>query len=178
MRIPEGTIGADILVLITGGTFDKAYDAVRGELNFGTTHLPEILKEVRCRLTLELEINQLKDSLDMDDADRDRIVRSCKKTDLQKIVITHGTDTMEQTAKYLVTQGLPELQSKTIVLTGAMVPYSFKNTDAVFNLGTSLGAVQLLGPGVYICMHGKVFSALGVKKNRKAGYFEKTGNEV
>lgn len=161
---------APIRIIITGGTFDKQYDPLRGELTFNRTHLPEILSAVGCRVPTELEISQLIDSLDMVEHHRDRIVDSCRAAAEDRIVITHGTDTMTVTADRLVEARLP----KTIVLTGAMVPYAVNGSDAVFNLGAAIAAVQLLPAGVYITMHGQVFAAQAVRKNRAAGFFERT----
>lgn len=160
-----------VRIIITGGTFDKGYDALKGELGFENTHLPEILRQVRWFESVELEINQLKDSLDMDDSDRLRILKSVLSCPENQIIITHGTDTMTRSADYLL-RGLPTDNKKTVVLTGAMVPYSFKNSDALFNLGCAAQAVQLLEPGVYITMNGKTFRAGQARKNKDAGLFE------
>ncbi len=159
-----------IRIIITGGTFDKGYDELKGELTFKNTHLPEILEQVRCTQPIELEINQLKDSLDMADEDRLSIGKSCALSPETMIVITHGTDTMDKTAQFL--DGMDELKGKTIVMTGAMVPYSFKHSDAMFNLGASIMAVQLVGPGVFVCMNGRVFSGNRVFKDREQGVFQ------
>lgn len=160
-----------VRVIITGGTFDKEYDPLRGELTFTNTHLPEILRTVRCRVPVELEINQLIDSLHMAETHRRSVVDSCTRAVESMIVITHGTDTMTNTAARLIDAALP----KTIVFTGAMVPYSISGSDAVFNLGAAIAAVQLLPRGVYVAMHGMVFDARQVKKDREAGYFEGAG---
>jgi len=146
-----------IRILITGGTFDKHYDEIK-----------EILKYVRCTLPLELELNQLIDSLEMHLSNRIRILESCRRAPEDRLVITHGTDTMIQTARVLGEAGLP----KTIVLTGAMVPYAVAGSDALFNLGCAIAAVQLLEPGVYLAMNGRVFRWDNVRKNREAGVFE------
>ncbi len=159
-----------IRIIITGGTFDKAYDAIRGFLTFKDTHLPEILGFVRCSVPIQLELNQLIDSLDMQIANRLSILESCRRAPEDRIVVTHGTDTMVETAKVLGEAGL----AKTIVLTGAMVPYIFNNSDAVFNLGCAITAVQLLPPGVSIAMNGRVFPWNQVRKNREIGGFEET----
>ena len=157
-----------IRIIITGGTFDKQYDELRGRLTFKDTHLPEILKIVRCTVPIEVELNQLIDSLDMQTANRLLVLESCRRAPEEHIVITHGTDTMVETAEVLGGAGL----DKTIVLTGAMVPYVFTGSDAVFNLGCAVTAVQLLGRGVYIAMNGRVFPWENVQKNRDRGVFE------
>jgi L-asparaginase len=157
-----------IRIIITGGTFDKHYDEIRGSLTFKDSHLPEILKFVRCSVPIELELNQLIDSLDMQTANRLQVLESCRRAPEERIVITHGTDTMVETAEVLGRAGL----AKTVVMTGAMVPYIFSNSDAVFNLGCALTAVQLLPHGVFIAMNGTVFPWDRVRKNRQQGIFE------
>jgi L-asparaginase len=157
-----------IRIIITGGTFDKHYDEIRGILTFKDTHLPEILKYVRCTLPIELELNQLIDSLDMHLANRLKILESCRRAPESRIVITHGTDTMIETGRILGQAGL----GKSVVLTGAMVPYSFTASDAVFNLGCAITAVQLLPPGVYVTMGGRVFPWDRVRKHKETGTFE------
>jgi L-asparaginase len=157
-----------IRIIITGGTFDKHYDEIRGSLTFKDSHLPEILKFVRCSVPIELELNQLIDSLDMHTANRLRILESCLHAPEEMIVITHGTDTMVETAAVLGEARL----SKTIVLTGAMVPYIFSNSDAVFNLGSAITAVQILPKGVHVVMNGRVFGWDNVRKNKELGVFE------
>lgn len=157
-----------IRLIITGGTFDKDYDALKGELTFKQTHLPGILEQIRCTVPVALEINQLIDSLEMSAEDRQKILASCIAAPESHILITHGTDTMVETAAVLGGAGL----EKTIVITGAMVPYAMSNSDAVFNLGCGFCAVQLLGPGVYIAMNGRIFPWDGVRKNRGRGIFE------
>ena len=159
-----------IRIIITGGTFDKHYDELHGELTFKNTHLPEILSFVRCTVPIELEINQLIDSLDMQLPNRMRILQSCRIAPEDRIIITHGTDTMVETAKLLGETGI----EKTIILTGSMVPYAFTNSDAVFNLGCSIIGVQLLPAGVYLAMNGKIFPWNKVRKNKKTGFFEET----
>jgi L-asparaginase len=160
-----------IRIIITGGTFDKQYDEIRGSLTFKDSHLPEILKFVRCSVPIELELNQLIDSLDMHTSNRLRVLESCRRAAEEKIVITHGTDTMVETAAVLGESQLP----KTIVLTGAMVPFIFSNSDAVFNLGCAVTAVQVLPPGVYVAMNGQVFNWNRVRKNKQLGVFEEKG---
>ena len=162
-------------IIITGGTFDKRYDAIRGQLTFADTHLPDILEQVRCSLPIELELNQLIDSLDMQDENRLRVLNACRSAAEEYIVITHGTDTMAETASVLgraFDAGEPALAGKRIVLTGAMVPYSVSGSDALFNLGSAVMAVQLVAQGVYIAMNGRCFPWHSVAKNRALGVFE------
>ena len=156
-----------IRLIVTGGTFDKQYDEVQGRLTFKHTHLPEILERVRCTVEVRMELNQLIDSLKMRQANIVLMLEACKKAQERRIVITHGTDTMTETARVLGEAGL----DKVIVLTGAMIPYAFKNSDALFNLGGSLVAVQLLSPGVYIVLNGQVFAWDNVIKDRERGVF-------
>lgn len=156
-------------IIATGGTFDKIYDELKGELTFKNSHLSEIMKIVRCTLDYKLSYLPLKDSLIMDDVDRSIIVETCKGSVAEKIIIIHGTDSMELTAKTL---GLASLD-KTIVLTGAMVPYSVTGSDAIFNLGTAIGFVQMNKPGVFVSMNGRCFEWDKVRKNREKGVFEK-----
>ena len=161
-----------IRLLITGGTFDKHYDALKGELTFRRTHLPEILETVRCTAPIELEIIQLLDSLEMGEDDRERIASSCERAAERHILITHGTDTMTVTAcRLLAAHDRGSMRDKTIVLTGAMVPFTVTGSDALFNLGGAIVAVQMLPAGVYIVMHGRVFHAGSVTKNRTVGQF-------
>ncbi len=157
-----------VRIIITGGTFDKYYDEIKGELTFKNTHLPEILRRARVTLPLELELNQLIDSLYMTDEHRQRILASCQQAPEENIVIIHGTDTMVETARLIGAAGLP----KTIVLTGAMIPYAVTGSDSLFNLGFSVAAAQLLPQGVYIGMNGRVFPWDDVRKNREQGVFE------
>jgi|SRR5690554_3006111 len=156
-----------IQLIITGGTFDKYYDEIQGGLTFKNTHLPEIIKHVRCTIEIRMEIDQLVDSLEMSYSNRLRILELCKQAEEELIVITHGTDTMTDTARVLGEAGL----EKVIVLTGAMIPYTLKNSDAIFNLGGSIVAVQLLPAGVYIVMNGQVFKWDNVEKDRERGIF-------
>ncbi len=160
-----------ILVIVTGGTFDKHYDEIRGELTFKESHLPEILKQVRVTLPIRVETNQLIDSLQMQDDNRRSVLEACSSAAETRIVITHGTDTMAKTAALLGAAGL----GKTIVLTGAMVPFKIQGSDALFNFGTAVAAVQLLPEGVYIAMNGRFFPWDRVEKNRTLGVFEYTG---
>jgi L-asparaginase len=157
-----------IRVIVTGGTFDKHYDEIRGELTFKDSHLPEILKLTRVTVPVEIELNQLIDSLQMQDANRSSVLEACRKAAEQRIIITHGTDTMTLTAGLLGPAGL----GKTIVLTGAMIPYKIQGSDALFNFGTAFAAVQLLAPGVWIVMNGRAFAWDKVRKNREIGVFQ------
>ena len=157
-----------IKVFITGGTFDKEYNELNGSLFFKETHLHEMLQLGRSRLELAITTLMMKDSLDFNDADRKLIADACVATAEEKILITHGTDTMAITASYLA----KHCPDKTIVLTGAMVPYKFGSSDGLFNLGSALAFVQVLPKGVYIAMNGKIFEADKVKKNTDKGEFE------
>lgn len=161
-----------IKILVTGGTFDKEYDEINGKLYFQNTHLPELLQLGRCRLDIEIRTLMMIDSLDMTDEDRETILNFCKKSAEDRIVITHGTDTMEVTAKVLGNANLP----KTIVLTGAFIPIKFGSSDGLFNLGSALAFVQTLPHGVYVAMQGKYFLWNNVRKNRTSGIFEETLN--
>ena len=158
-----------IRIVVTGGTFDKTYDEISGRLSFGSTHLPEMLRLGRSRVETTIEMLMMIDSLDMTDADRARIVESCVRCAEHRIVITHGTDTMVETAR-AVAQGV---SGKTVVLTGAMVPYAFGSSDGLFNLGSALSFAEVLPPGVYIAMNGQHFLWDRVRKNREAGVFER-----
>jgi L-asparaginase len=155
-------------ILATGGTFDKQYDPIKGNLQFSDSHLPQIVKRVRLTARHALEEVFLMDSLDMQDADRVRVLDACRRATEKSIVIVHGTDTMRETAVVLAQDKL----SKTIVLTGAMIPYEIANSDALFNLGFACGVAQTLPHGVYIAMNGQVFPWDRVQKNRSAGIFE------
>jgi len=157
-----------VKILVTGGTFDKEYDEITGKLYFNATHLPEILHLGRCDLTVSIESLMMIDSLEMTDADRQRILEECRRCEESRLVITHGTDTMEVTARMLGEAGL----KKTIVLTGAMIPYKFGSSDGLFNMGTALAFVQSLPHGVYVAMNGKCFTWDNVRKNRAKGTFE------
>lgn len=157
-----------IQVFITGGTFDKEYNELNGSLYFKETHLQEMLEKGRSRLELQTETLFMKDSLEFTDFDREKIQAACAAATSNRILITHGTDTMTQTAEFLADR----VQDKTIVLTGAMIPYKFGSSDGMFNLGSALAFVQLLPPGVYISMNGKIFPAGHVRKNLARGEFE------
>ncbi len=160
-----------IRVFITGGTFDKTYDEIGGRLSFGDTHIQEMLRLGRCRLELAVRTLMMVDSLDMTAADRQLILENCRAAQESQIVITHGTDTMTDTARVLGEAGL----DKTIVLTGAMVPYAFGSSDGLFNLGSALSFVQALPSGVYIAMNGRCFRWDDVVKNQRLGVFETRG---
>jgi len=155
-------------ILATGGTFDKHYDELAGKLGFGTSHLPAVIARSRMTVDVALEQLPLLDSLDMQDADRQRVLASCRASAEHAIVIIHGTDTMRETGEVLGNANL----GKTIILTGAMIPYEIANSDALFNLGFACGVAQTLPAGVYVAMNGQVFSWDNVQKNRAAGVFQ------
>jgi L-asparaginase len=159
-------------IILTGGTFDKHYDALAGQLTFAESHLAEIV--TRSRLTLEIVVESvvMLDSLDMQPEHRERVLASCLSAAESSLIVIHGTDTMEETAAVLG----PALANsgKRVVLTGAMVPYEVRGSDALFNLGFALAAAQLAAPGVYIAMNGRLFPWNTVKKNRTMGLFEAT----
>ena len=158
----------EILILVTGGTFDKEYNELTGELFFKDTHVGEMLKLGRNLVAVTTHTLMMKDSLLMSDEDRKLIADHCKKVEQQHILITHGTDTMVETANYLLKQAT----GKTIVLTGAMIPYKFGSSDGLFNLGSGLAFLQSLNKGVYIAMNGRCFQAGNVRKNKADGVFE------
>ena len=157
-----------IQIFVTGGTFDKEYNELSGTLAFKNTHMKELLKLGRAKIEVNITMLMLMDSLDMTDKERETIAQNCIDTLHNKIVITHGTDTMTETAKVLARK----IKSKTIVLTGAMIPYAFGSSDGLFNLGSALAFVQTLPTGVYIAMKGRYFNWDNVRKNREAGEFE------
>jgi L-asparaginase len=159
-----------IRILITGGTFDKQYDEIHAKLVFTESHLPEMLRLGRNRVDVHVRTIMMIDSLDMSDADREVIAQNCRQCDETKIVITHGTDTMVETARVLAAR----VEGKTIVLTGAMIPYAFGSSDGLFNLGSALSFVQVLPPGVYVAMNGRYFTWDAVRKNKQTGVFEET----
>ncbi|MGE5246645.1 MAG: asparaginase domain-containing protein [Betaproteobacteria bacterium] len=159
-----------IRVFVAGGTFDKEYNELTGALAFKDTHLPEMLRLGRCRLPVAIRTLMMLDSLDMTDADRRRIVEACREASEPRIVVTHGTDTMVETARAIAAAGL----AKTVVLTGAMIPYAFGSSDGLFNLGSALSFAQVLPPGVYVAMNGQCFAWDRVRKNRETGTFEGT----
>jgi L-asparaginase len=160
-----------IRILVTGGTFDKEYDELRGRLFFKDTHVPEMLAKGRSLVPSVVETLLMVDSLDLTDAERQRIVARCRSCDEQRLVVTHGTDTMVETARAIAAAGL---DGKTVVLTGAMIPYAFGSSDGLFNLGSALSFAQTLPPGVYVAMNGQWFPWDAVRKNRDAGVFERT----
>lgn len=154
-------------IISTGGTFDKHYDEIKGALSFGDSHLPEIMARARLTIPVEWEALPPLDSLDMTDADRQLILQACMRAREECIVITHGTDTMSETAELLGKAML----TKTIVLTGAMIPYEIAGSDALFNFGHAFGIAQAVQHGVYIAMNGQVFSWNNVRKDKSAGIF-------
>jgi L-asparaginase len=160
-----------IRILVTGGTFDKEYNELTGTLYFQNTHLPEMLRLGRCHVDVSIDTLMMIDSLEMTDDDRRRIVDECRRAPETQIVVTHGTDTMVETARTLAA-AFPSGGEKTIVLTGAMVPYAFGSSDGLFNLGSALSFVHVLPAGVYIAMNGRYFVWDRVRKNRQTGVFE------
>jgi len=157
-----------VRIFITGGTFDKEYNELNGQLFFKDTHMADLLKLGRCRIETIIEKLMLIDSLEMTDTDRDLMVARCRDCPETKIVITHGTDTMTDSAKILAAA----INNKTIILTGAMIPIAFGSSDGLFNLGSALAYAQALQPGVYIAMNGRFFPFDNVRKNRATGVFE------
>jgi L-asparaginase len=157
-----------IKVIITGGTFDKEYNELNGQLFFKDTHLPEMLRLGRCTVDVKIETLLMMDSLEMTDEHRNLILAKCQESKETCIIITHGTDTMPETARFLS----KNLSGKTVVLTGAMIPYKFGSSDGLFNLGSALSFVQVLENGVYVAMNGKYFHADQVVKNKQTGLFE------
>jgi L-asparaginase len=157
-----------IRILATGGTFDKEYNELTGELFFQDSHIGAMLRLARCHLNVEVRTLMMIDSLLMTDSDRQLILEQCLRAQEDRIVITHGTDSMEVTAAVLGRA----IKDKTVVLTGAMVPYTFGSSDGLFNLGTALAFAQTLPPGVYVAMNGRCFSWHSVHKNRELGIFE------
>jgi L-asparaginase len=162
---------ASIRVFVTGGTFDKEYNELTGSLAFRDTHLPEMLRLGRCRVEVSIQTLMMIDSLDMTAADRALIVEACRQAAEKRIVVTHGTDTMVETACALAA-GLEGASAKTVVLTGAMIPYAFGSSDGLFNLGSAVSLARALPPGVYIAMNGQQFAWNEVRKNKKTGVFE------
>lgn len=159
-----------IQIFITGGTFDKEYDYISGKLYFKDTHLNSMLQRGRCTLQYDVKTLMMIDSLEMTEEDRAIIAHNCKRSRYNQIIITHGTDKMVETATYLAKSNI---ENKSIVLTGAMIPYAFgTSSDGFFNLGSALGFVQILTPGVYVVMNGRCFAWDKVVKNRKTGFFE------
>jgi L-asparaginase len=159
-----------IQIFVTGGTFDKEYNMITGELFFKDTHLSSMFERGRCALDIDLKTLMMVDSLEMTDDDRSIILHNCRRSKSNNILITHGTDKMVATASYLAQAGV---EDKTIVLTGAMIPYAFgTSSDGFFNLGSALAFAQTLPPGVYVVMNGRYFHWNKVRKNLKTGFFE------
>jgi len=159
-----------IQIFVTGGTFDKEYDFITGQLFFKDTHLSEMFERGRCTAKLDIKTLMMIDSLEMTESDRAIVAHNCKRTVAKEIVVTHGTDTMVETASYLAKE---KIKGKTIILMGAMIPYAFgDSSDGFFNLGSALAFAQTLPSGVYIAMNGRYFNWDNVKKNRKTGFFE------
>jgi L-asparaginase len=157
-----------IRILATGGTFDKQYDEIRGRFVFKDSHVGEMIRLGRCRVEANVRTIMMIDSLDMSDADREAIVQNCRQCEETRIVVTHGTDTMVDTARAIARA----VTGKTVVLTGAMIPYAFGSSDGMFNLGSAISFVQVLPPGVYVAMNGRCFRWDEVRKNRQTGVFE------
>jgi L-asparaginase len=157
-----------VRIFVTGGTFDKEYDELQGTLYFRNTHVEEMLRRGRCHLDVTIDVLMMLDSLDMTDAHRSVVVDAARGCTERQIVISHGTDTMVDTARRLA----HEVPGKTIVLTGAMIPWAFGSSDGLFNLGSALSFVQALPPGVYVAMNGRCFAWDNVRKNRTLGIFE------
>ena len=157
-----------VKIFSTGGTFDKEYDEINGKLFFKDTHMREMLDLGRAKIDVKIRTLMMIDSLEMSKEDRNLIVENCRNSEEEQIIITHGTDTMAETGKIIAKSKL----NKTIVLTGAMIPYKFGSSDGLFNLGSALGFVQSLPPGVYIAMNGRCFDYDKVGKNKKTGVFE------
>ncbi|MDM8520176.1 asparaginase domain-containing protein [Anaerolineales bacterium HSG6] len=158
-----------IKIFITGGTIGKQYNQLNGELVVVEDHLTEMLVQAKCTVDLDVETIMLKDSLDMTEVDRETIRQYCVDSSHRHIVVTHGTDTMVETAKLLG----ESITDKTIVFVGSMIPYKFGGSDALFNLGTAISAVQILPVGVYVTMNGKIFNCDNVRKNKVLGQFER-----
>lgn len=157
-----------IRIFITGGTFDKEYNELNGQLYFKDTHMSDLLEMGRNRVDVEIRTLMMIDSLEMTDEDRELIAHQCIQCEETQIIITHGTDTMSQTAKWLAER----VKNKTVVLTGAMIPIKFGSSDGLFNLGSALAFVQTLPPGIYVAMNGRYFNWDNVRKNRQTGVFE------
>ena len=157
-----------IRIFITGGTFDKEYNELNGQLYFKDSHLADLLEMGRNKVPVEIRTLMMIDSLEMTDEDRELIVYQCNNCEETKIVITHGTDSMPETAKVLGR----EIKGKTIILTGAMIPIKFGSSDGLFNLGSALAFAQTLPAGVYVAMNGRCFAWDNVRKNKQTGRFE------
>ena len=165
---PLGPMSRTVCLLVTGGTFDKEYDEIHGTFEFRKTHLPDMLTMARSRIDVRIQTLMMIDSMEMTDEDRASILNHCRNAAERHIVITHGTDTMVETARLLADESL----NKTIVLTGAMIPIAFGSSDGLFNLGGALTAVQVIPAGVYVIMNGCVFRWDNVQKNPRTGVFE------
>jgi L-asparaginase len=163
-----------VKILVTGGTFDKEYMELTGELIFKNTHVHDMLKLARCKIDIKIRTLMMIDSLNMTEYHRNIILEKCRNSKEDKIIITHGTDTMAQTAEYLG----KHINDKTIVLTGALIPYAFGSSDGHFNLGSALAFAQSLPRGVYIAMNGRYFPYDNVRKNRVTGEFEEIQNNT
>jgi L-asparaginase len=164
-----------IQIFVTGGTFDKDYNFITGELYFKDTHLSKMFDRGRCTIDVNIKTLMMVDSLEMTDEDRKIVLHNCRKTPNKSIVITHGTDRMVQTGKELAAA---KIEGKTIILTGAMIPYAFgTSSDGFFNLGSAMAFSQTLPPGVYVVMNGRYFNWDNVRKNRKTGNFEEINEE-
>ena len=161
-------MNSKIKIFITGGTFDKEYNELTGELYFNYTHMHELLKLGRCKVNVDIETIMMVDSLDMTKTQRNTIVQKCMEEPLKTIIITHGTDTMVKTAYALA----ENINDKTIILTGAMIPFKFGSSDGLFNMGSALAYAQALNKGIYIAMNGQIFNYQNVKKNTDLGVFE------
>lgn len=162
-----------VQIFITGGTFDKEYNYLSGTLDFKDSNVPEMLERGRCTLDTDVRTLMMVDSLEMTDEDRTIIAHNCRRSLHRQILITHGTDSIVETAAFLAHA---DLHDKTIVLTGAMIPYAFgTSSDGFFNLGSALAFVQILPAGVYVAMNGRYFHWHAVVKNRKTGNFEEPG---
>ena len=157
-----------IRIFITGGTFDKEYNELNGQLYFKDTHMNELLEKGRCRVPVEIRTLMMVDSLEMTEGDRELIAHQCNQCEETQIVVTHGTDTMSETAKVLA----EKVKNKTIVLTGAMIPIKFGSSDGLFNLGSAMAFAQSLPSGVYVAMNGRYFNWDNVRKNKETGMFE------
>jgi L-asparaginase len=160
-----------IRIFITGGTFDKEYNEITGQLYFNDTHMNDLLQMGRCKVQVKISTLMMIDSLEMTNEDRELIADQCNQCDEDKIVITHGTDTMTETAATLA----KKIKNKAVILTGAMIPIKFGSSDGLFNLGSALAFAQTLSPGIYVAMNGRYFTWDNVQKNKKTGMFEELG---
>ena len=157
-----------VRIFITGGTFDKEYNEITGQLYFRDTHMHDLLDLGRSKVPVEIQTLMMIDSLEMNDNDRDMIAQQCIDCKENRIVITHGTDTMSDTARLLA----QKVQNKTVILTGAMIPIKFGSSDGLFNLGSALAFAQTLPAGIYVAMNGRYFNSDNVRKNKQTGMFE------